>query len=301
MTTIRTANNGRLTIAEAKRLILDNSPRESFAQVYRRDDGELVVVPDAEPKSIFAGHLDEDFASNCAQLGIVPRWKYRPGLTGYTGDPETDERFTISGDELARLAELHGVTLDAASLEPRKVEGHRLWTLVEAVKYLTALDSHGVAPERLLKRAAKAAADRTLTLIDPESGERRHGDNLSGFLVEWVRAEDFNRWLASEGIREPYRLPDDPPSEQSQPEPGAVKAAPPEPPETTRQRRARLLAMLETESAAGGKHGALARVTAIEKQAKPTADRANIAKDIRKAREERDAERRGGALTRLLK
>ena len=118
MTTNRTADTGRLTIAEAKRLILESSPRESFVQVYRREDGTLQLVPDAEPKSIFAGHLDEDFAANCAQLGIVPRWKYRPGKTGYAGDPATDELYTISRDELAQLADLHGLTLEGAAPVP---------------------------------------------------------------------------------------------------------------------------------------------------------------------------------------
>ena len=121
MTTNRTADTGRLTIAEAKRLILESSPRESFVQVYRREDGTLQTVPDAEPKSIFAGFLDEDFAANCAQLGIVPRWKYRPGKTGYAGDPATDELYTISRDELAQLADLHGLTLEVGvppSAEP---------------------------------------------------------------------------------------------------------------------------------------------------------------------------------------
>ena len=118
MTTIRAADTGRLTIAEAKRLILENSPRESFARIYERADGEIVIVPDVEPSSIFAGHLHEDFAANCERLGIVPRFKYRPGVTGYTGDSATDALYTIEREELAQLAKLHGLTLDCASAEP---------------------------------------------------------------------------------------------------------------------------------------------------------------------------------------
>ena len=113
MTTIRATEPSRLTIAAAKRLVLENSPREMFVQIYQhKDGGELVAVPDTKPSSIFAAHLDEDFASNCESLGIVPRFKYRPGLTGYTGDPTTDDSYTISRDELARLADLHGLTLE---------------------------------------------------------------------------------------------------------------------------------------------------------------------------------------------
>lgn len=364
MTTNRAADAGRLTIAEAKRLILESSPRESFVQVYRRKDGTLQAVPDAVPKSIFAGHLDEDFAANCAQLGIVPRWKYRPGKTGYTGDPATDDLYTIASDELVQLVGLHGLTLkpelantepvaaapwqvvvteplhasrwpaevpmpgehrrgvfpnnvngpvgptiareeaariaagcftineasrvigeiqgwneqqvktlreqmldaarsgalvvrhphtdlpvplqqrekvgdfyelvtrddvnawlvsigapfrwvtyEQAAAEPRYIAGRRLWNLADACDTVAAIPGFGVAPAALLKRAAKAAAARALTLRDPEDGEARHGCNLSGFFVEYLYAEDFNAWLASAGFRESYRLPDESPSE----------------------------------------------------------------------------------------
>ena len=118
MTTNRTADTGRVTIATAKRLILESSPRELFMSVYGRDDGTLKAVLDAEPKSIFAAHIHEDFPANCAHLGIVPRWKYRPGKTGYAGDPATDELYTISRDELAQLADLHGLTLEGAAPVP---------------------------------------------------------------------------------------------------------------------------------------------------------------------------------------
>jgi hypothetical protein len=71
--------------------------------------------------------------------------------------------------------------------------------------------------------------------------------------------------------------------------------------ETPKQRRWRLLEMHDAEVAAGGESGALARVTKTEKRTRPTADRSNIGKSISKARKERDEERKGGALTRLLK
>lgn len=70
--------------------------------------------------------------------------------------------------------------------------------------------------------------------------------------------------------------------------------------ETPKQRRARLLAMFDAESAAGRERGVLARITKAEKRYRPTADRSNIGKDIKRAREERDAERRGLALPHLL-
>jgi hypothetical protein len=65
--------------------------------------------------------------------------------------------------------------------------------------------------------------------------------------------------------------------------------------ETPKQRRARLLELHDAEVSAGRERGALARITEIERRARPSADRSNLGKEIRKARAERDAERRGGA------
>lgn len=70
--------------------------------------------------------------------------------------------------------------------------------------------------------------------------------------------------------------------------------------ENPKQRRVRLLEMFDVEVAARGSRGALNRVTEIEKRTRPTADRSKIGKDVKKAREERDAERRGGAFARLV-
>lgn len=151
MTAIRTAETGRITIAEAKRLIIESSRRESFIQVYRRQDGTIEAVPDAEPKSIFAGHLDEDFAPTCEQLGIVPRWKYRPSKTGYTGDPENDELYTITRDELSRLGGLFGLSFEDATApmpefreeaRPRRVDPELLALLPERQVLFHSLPGH---------------------------------------------------------------------------------------------------------------------------------------------------------------
>lgn len=72
------------------------------------------------------------------------------------------------------------------------------------------------------------------------------------------------------------------------------------PPETAKQRRARLLELHDVEVAAGRKLGAVNRIAAAEKQTRPTADRSNIGKAIKKAREERADDRRGGEAARVL-
>ena len=72
------------------------------------------------------------------------------------------------------------------------------------------------------------------------------------------------------------------------------------PTETPEQRRERLLNWHNEETQENGKTGAVERVTTREKILRPTADRSNIGKDIKKAREERAASVRAGALFRGL-
>ena len=112
--------SSRITICEAKRRIRKSSPHELFIDFYVSGDGTLTAVPDGVPKSIFAGHLDEDFAGNCKKLGIVPTWKYRPGKTGYTGDPTTDDLYTITQGELDQLASLYGLSLGVGTPPPQE-------------------------------------------------------------------------------------------------------------------------------------------------------------------------------------
>lgn len=118
MAMIYRSGSGRLTVAEAKRLILDASPREKFVNIYRRPNGGLKAVEDNEPKSIYAGHLDQDVVASFEQVNVVPRWKYRPSQTGYAGDPNTDDLYTIDHEEFVRLAKLFDLTVEETSKTP---------------------------------------------------------------------------------------------------------------------------------------------------------------------------------------
>ncbi len=133
MTTIDRDGRARLTISEAKCLILEASPREQFIDVFEREDGTHHVVLDENPRSIFGGHLDADFAVNCAKLGIVPTWKYRPGLADYAGDPETDDLYSITHDDLVRLAAFYGVCLEVGAPLPPLVTEARPTAVAPAI------------------------------------------------------------------------------------------------------------------------------------------------------------------------
>lgn len=93
--------------------------------------------------------------------------------------------------------------------EPRLIAGRRLWRLSDAVDAIAAMPDFGVKREKLVDMAGSAARGGELTVREPEGGERRNGDQLSEFLVEWVYAKDFNTWLEGAEFQEPYRLQDE--------------------------------------------------------------------------------------------
>ena len=169
----------------------------------------------------------------------------------------------------------------------RQAEGH--FTLNEAAQVLA--DSRpGLDPMETVKRFRLAHSKGELPIH--QGGSRfplEVGETVRDFW-DTVEVSELDAWLrASVGYGFPVALPV-PPS-----------AAPASEIETPKQRRARLLQMHDAEVSAGRERGALARITEIEKRTRPTADRSNIGKEIRKARGERDAERKGGELTRLLR
>ena len=116
MTTIYRANNARLSVADAKRLILGAVPLEQAVDVYAQVDDEGCINFDGpiecrvnEAANIQASHLDHDFLKTCNDLDIRPRMKYRPVITDYNGDVSRDGTYTIAHDEFVTLAEIFGL------------------------------------------------------------------------------------------------------------------------------------------------------------------------------------------------
>lgn len=116
MTTIYRDNTDRLSVADAKRLILDAVPLEKAVEVYAQVDDQGNINWDGnveclinEKSNIPASHLDHDFLATCNDLSIRPRMKYRPVITDYAGNVSQDGYYTITHDEFVRLAELFGL------------------------------------------------------------------------------------------------------------------------------------------------------------------------------------------------
>ena len=119
MTNIYRDKADRLSVADAKRLILEALPPERSAEVYARVDenGDLdfegpVEIREVHGVQIYASFIDRDFLPICEQLSIQPRMRYRPTFMDYTWKSlENDTLYTIGHDEFSRVAELFGLAV----------------------------------------------------------------------------------------------------------------------------------------------------------------------------------------------
>lgn len=128
MKTIYRDNADRLSVADAKRLILEALPPERSGEVYAQVDenGDIDFEGPVELKvvygvQIYESFIDRDFLTTCEQLSIQPRMKYRPAVMDYTWkSSENDTLYTIEHDEFSRFTELFGLTVAIGpALEPQ--------------------------------------------------------------------------------------------------------------------------------------------------------------------------------------
>lgn len=150
MTTIYRANNARMSVAAAKRLISDAAPRGEALDIYACLDEqgnidfdgpiETRLDPNANITRTF---IDADFPALCARLGIVPTNKFRPVRTDYPNMPEIDEHWTIAHDEFVKLAALHGLFVEIGDApEPQTLpvgaesaSGETAWAVTTPQRY----------------------------------------------------------------------------------------------------------------------------------------------------------------------
>lgn len=115
MTTIYRTQANRITIAEVKRLILENIPPERYGAIYAQitTDGEIDYegpVNVIEEVGVMAeSFIDRDFPSICAVLNITPVMRIRPAITGFPDTETMDGEYNISHDEFVRFAERYSL------------------------------------------------------------------------------------------------------------------------------------------------------------------------------------------------
>lgn len=209
--TIHKADDGRITIAEAKRLILDASPLEDAINVYAQvdDDGSIdlngpIETTLAKDVNIHERHLDASFPALCHDLGIRPRWKYNPAQTDYSGVVNMDPFYSISHDEFVRVAELFGCPVVVGDAPQTKALPHPqtpgLYTLEEAAQAIAAsLGWHEGARDTLKNQFMQAARSGLLTVRHPHTDAPYRPDPVHDFY-ELVTPADVNEWAARGGV-----------------------------------------------------------------------------------------------------
>lgn len=118
MSIIYRAEAVRLSVAEAKRLILDALPAEKFGQVIARTtpDGEIdwsgpleLRESQGKPQKDF---IDEEFKDICRSLAIQPLMRWRPSITGYPSSPHQDDMYSIAHEEFVGVAGRYGLAVE---------------------------------------------------------------------------------------------------------------------------------------------------------------------------------------------
>lgn len=112
-------HDGRYSVAEAKRLIVLAFPPEPAVDIFVRLDEQghplecEHVVRFNGKANLCAPHIDGDFGPLCAQLGILPRMRFRPAITDYKGGGSDDDVYSVTADELTKLAGAYGLDVSA--------------------------------------------------------------------------------------------------------------------------------------------------------------------------------------------
>ena len=120
MTVIYRQNAGRVSVADAKRLIADALPPEPAVNLYEAPDGTIEPrwVEDA---GFSKARIDATFMGACEKRQITPRHLHEPTLTDYSGPGLADVLYTITHDEFAHLAGLYEFAVNVSvppSAEP---------------------------------------------------------------------------------------------------------------------------------------------------------------------------------------
>lgn len=153
MPTIYRLNGDRISVADAKRLILESIPTEPTVSIFVQVDEHGNSTGNIRTEQNMAGnvqalHLEGDFVDTCKQLGIQPRMKHRPAITDYNGAKSQDDIYTIAHDEFVRFAELFNLSV-AIGKEPEPeaapvvAANARKWTPEFLATVKAYRDKHG--------------------------------------------------------------------------------------------------------------------------------------------------------------
>lgn len=192
MTTIVRAKADRLSIAEAKALIRESLPPEPAIDYFKSDEGEFSAVPRADGEFSKA-RIDATFLDACRVGDIAPRNLYQPTLQDYTGEGLQDALYTITHDELVRLAGLYSLTVEVAPGDD--ANGPTYWTLRKAAEAIAEQEHwHDGARATFLEQMLQATRDGALSVLHPHTATI-YRPTIARDFYELVTPTLVNEWL----------------------------------------------------------------------------------------------------------
>jgi len=126
MATIYRADTGRLTVAEAKQLVIDALPDDSPGYVSFRGEmnsaGEVDWDFDNPTHETFRetskSRLDNNFLDLCKGLGFEPHLSIDPTATGYRLRKDNDSLYMITHAQFVKLADSYGLSVEIGEEVP---------------------------------------------------------------------------------------------------------------------------------------------------------------------------------------
>lgn len=125
MPTIYRRNSERISVADAKQLILNALPIElGGGQIFGKPgpDGEPIwdfdSLAQVSAAEAHAPYLDSDFLELCKGLGFEPHMMFSPAIGGYSGNPEQDNSYMLTHAQFVKLAEKYSLTVEIETASP---------------------------------------------------------------------------------------------------------------------------------------------------------------------------------------
>ncbi|MBC7601419.1 MAG: hypothetical protein H7255_02010 [Ramlibacter sp.] len=110
MQTIYLADASRITIAEAKRLIIEKLEHVPSIDIFVSDDGDFEVRPNPS-SNVLENTLHTTFADVCKSFGIAPRNKFNLSKQDYKGSVFEDEMYVMSHAEFVQFAQHNDIAV----------------------------------------------------------------------------------------------------------------------------------------------------------------------------------------------
>lgn len=164
MSTIYRRNSERISVADAKQLILNALPLELNAGrflVKMGPDGKTISDIDMDSLAIVsaaeahAPYLDSDFLELCNGLGFEPHMMFSPAIGGYRG-PQDDNTYMLTHTEFVKLAEKYSLSVEIGTARPAPAQS-------------------AAEPAPVVKETAQERRARWLDMFEAEEKREKRG------------------------------------------------------------------------------------------------------------------------------